>query len=491
MNLAFLRFWIPVAAFVIANLVSQFYYVERSRGVVPGSFTEAPFISNTHALAFLANHKAAWPDTVFTDSLLVSSGRLQSYYVNPSRMIFLSADHYDSFGSSRGFCVSGCPFIAPVPLFDNLDEQRRERRKYFVTDRFNFFPNEPGALYDAFQLDGRGADSALRPDTKIIESVRESVLNRWPDVLSSSGDMYRLRTLAESANHLVLVPASLGGTFDFGNGRISMYSLEPDLLYTGSFAGLGRYLLFRALSPTKRPRLELSISATLKADGAVMLPKAAVVGRRRVPLPLVGRGAARVFSDVVAPQELAGMRFFGLDMGEDERPIIEPVRKNLMKLYGAGVRLDPRSITVFGRDISVVDDEAYRRLATPQNVSRFPDDLRDPNLEFSGIYEDGWASEDSYFVLRSTESKSTLRVRGLLPLVGNEFFQTDLCPKLDGRDLECRTLSIGTFTYSYQLPKSSTGKHKIELRFSHYQVLQHGDQRPLGMKIRFIGFERT
>ena len=38
----------------------------------------------------------------------------------------------------------------------------------------------------------------------------------------------------------------------------------------------------------------------------------------------------------------------------------------------------------------------YDRLAAPSTIQSIPADLANPNLEYSGIFEDGWVGRESY-----------------------------------------------------------------------------------------------
>src|SRR5215831_155052 len=86
-------------------------------------------------------------------------------------------------------------------------------------------------------------------------------------------------------------------------------------------------------------------------------------------------------------------------MGVEGTRFPEP-RRGLMKLYGTDVSTDRRSLVGFLRDISLVSEEQYAAFKPPSEIAVFAynrNDLRDnPELEYSGIYEDGWVSEHSF-----------------------------------------------------------------------------------------------
>jgi hypothetical protein len=489
MRFGLLRFWLPLVVLGALNLATQQFYVDRSRGVRAGSFAEVPFASNGHALSFFRARRGRWADTVLTDEFNRSAAHIQSYYVNPSRILFLANDHYGSFGSSKVYCaIAPCVFAAPRQLFESTDRRIGARERFFRALAFQFSPASSGGRVDHFYYDDRARDDRLSAGSQIVESLRGSVVNRWAD--DASTGVYGVRTMAQSANRLVFVPGSLGTAVTAGTqGSATLFPLEADPFFRGvAFSAVGRYLLFRVLAPSAHPRLELSLSTTARGAGN-RLPPAVVVGGEIIKLPLVGRGSARVFSDVIAPQTVGGMQFVGLDMGVDETRLPEPPRSALMSLYGRNVPLEPRKITAFARDISLIDDREYGRLTAPQHVERFPRDLENPNLEFSGVYEDGWASERSYFVLRSSKNATTLKLRGVVPLIGDPYFSTRICIVLDRLELGCRKAQVADFDFAYPLGTLNDGNHEVRIEVDRTQSLPRGDGRPVGMKLNFVGFE--
>jgi hypothetical protein len=487
-KVAAVRFWLPLAVLAVVNVFCQQYYVERSRAVRAGTFAQLPLVSSRHAASFYAARRGTWTDTVFTDEFNRGAAHIQGYYVNPSRIIFLASDFYDGFGPTERYCThTTCRFAAPRQLFAATDARMAQRERFFRRLDFRFSPGTADPVADHIFYDDRARDARLGAGTQIIASLQTSVVNRRAD--AGATEMYGVGAPSQFADRLVLVPGPLGTALSAATrGEVTLFPLEPDPFLRGeSFSAIGRYLLFRVLAPSTHPRLEVSVSTSAMGAGN-RLPPAAVVGDARIALPLVGRGSARVFSDVVVPQTVGGMRFVGLDMGADAEPLPEPPRRNLMRLYGRGVPLESRKITAFARDISLVDDREYGRLTAPQQVERFPDDLANPNLEFSGVYEDGWASEESYLMLRAATNSPTLRVRGVVPLIDDPYFSARACVLLDRLELGCRKVHVAPFDFAYPLGTLNGGNHEVRITFDRYQRLPGGDGRPVGMKLNFVGF---
>lgn len=479
-------FWAPIGALAVLNVITQSFYVERSRAEQPGVLTELPYGSSSHVVRYLEEERRAFGNAVVTEAFNRAGARLQNYFVNPSAIIYLGKDNYaPTTGVRKPEHDLRSFLLTDRRLESNVFGILAGRARFFTNVRFEFGPGQAGGVIGNAQVDVRARELLRRGNARVVESLRETVVNGSSSALSP--DLYRLAAPGRSINRLVYVPSDVGGE-TYTGGRIGLYPLEPDMFYPDrAFEALGRYLVFRVAALSPHPRLAISLTNTLKTDGNNALPPVAVVGARRVSLPIVGRGAARVFSGVVSPQSTSGMDFIGLDVGVDEKAVRERRRSNLMLLYGNDVRADQRNMTVFARDISIIDDARYRSMVAPSFVRRFPADLANMNLEFSGIYEDGWTSEDSRFVLQ-TDGGSTVMVRGVVPTVNDPKFHTTLCIAIDGKQAGCTTLDTGQFTFAAQTVAAKRGKHEIRLHFDRYQRLGNGDGRPVAMLAEFIGF---
>src|SRR5258705_12670091 len=145
-------------------------------------------------------------------------------------------------------------------------------------------------------------------------------------------------------------------------------------------------LLFRVSSPTKSVRLILDLTASILADGSATLPPAVVVGENAIQVGLMGHGAARVVSPPFSPLFVDGAAYVLLDLGADAKLLNIP-RKGLMKLYGMKVPIDYRRMVAFARQIRLIDADTPDSRRIPSRLDKFPSDLGNKDLEFSGIYE--------------------------------------------------------------------------------------------------------
>ena len=220
-------------------------------------------------------------------------------------------------------------------------------------------------------------------------------------------------------NLLVFTSSTLGQAFYTKfRSRVSFWQLESDYFYPGhTFSGFGRFALFRVFDPTATVRLELWVTTTVRQDGSNRIPPADIVGAEKKGLPIVGRGSARVFSPPLVPQMIGGQPYVLLDMGTPGRLAVYH-RSALQGIYGRSIPFDPRYLTSYVRDISLISGKQYERLRAPAVLSHFPADLANPDLEYSGLYEDGWVAEDFYATLAGGRAGDLVVRANVLPQKG-------------------------------------------------------------------------
>jgi hypothetical protein len=234
----------------------------------------------------------------------------------------------------------------------------------------------------------------------------------------------------------------------------------------------------------KQTRLELALTRTLRHDGANKLPPVRVIGADDVRLPILGRGSARVFSPPVRPRIIGGQPYLLLDMGVN--PTRPPVaRAGVEGLYGRSVPLDPRYLTSYVRDVSLVSGSQFDGLRAPEAVASFPGGLADPDLEYSGIYEDGWLSEDSYVVLAGGGPANFVVRADVLPRSGGQY----LVVLVNGRPVYSMKVAPGALSLRVPLA-ASRGRRRIELRWAGATRLRAPDLRPATALAHFIGLTK-
>jgi hypothetical protein len=342
----------------------------------------------------------------------------------------------------------------------------------------------PGAQQqlDEFEETSGETESLAAADCQIVlPTGSQMILNRRQLPAGSAG-LYN--TPCTRAHDLLeLVSSRLGRAFYLSNERrvVSLYQLEDDPFFPGhTFSGFGRYALLRVLGPTRNARLELEITKTVRNEGPERLPAASVVGATRSPLPLVGRGSARVYSRPLRFQVIAGQPYVLVDMGEFGTLGAYP-HPGLQGLYGTSVPIDPRMLTSHVRNISLVGEAEYAKLRRPSVLRRFPADLENEGLEYSGIYEDGWLGENSYAVLAGG-SAADLVLRAAVPLDAGKHLEVLVNRHL----ITSIPVAPGPLSLRVHVPPSPAGR-RVELRFSKTIKLQGADGRTAAALLSFLG----
>jgi hypothetical protein len=390
------------------------------------------------------------------------------------------------------------------------------------TEPFEFVPETPGASRAQLwylSAGGRRRDAPCDdPDTLLVATTpRTNLLNRRKFVRHSydrDGALrvdrpeanFDVRPLRDVRNHLLFAASDKSPPYFSAQDptMISVYQLETDPSYftADTMAGVGPYLLFEVLNPDAEVRVCLDLTATLKSDADNRLPPAMAVGEARVPMPFVGRGAGRVFSPPVRPKRINGRYYVGVDMGEFGKAF--PSQRTFIQgWYGTRVALDRRRLVAFARDVSVVSEDEYRRLDAPAAVVKWAQadsDLRHPDLEYSGVYEDGWASEHAFLSLGQQGVRTRLIVRGQIPQIDNPAFTNTLTLLVDGtptpyranqgpRPVENGLFTVGDFDLSADVPVATGSRRRIEFVWSATQRLGAPDNRPAAAQLFQVKLE--
>jgi hypothetical protein len=360
-------------------------------------------------------------------------------------------------------------------LSRNLFSKSWHRRTLLV-------PSSPAAVKLSFQSNRATSDVLNRADCSIVfPTGSQLAINRR--VMPEGSPNYDVLNCGTNRNYLAFVNSSLGqpATLPFFRRLVSFWQLEPDPSFAGrTFAGFGRYALFQILGrKPRRVRVVLDLTSTpLSTD----LPRARIVGQDEGRFPITGSGSARVVSSPVRPVLVDGRPYIVLDMGRNGRypPVTRP---GLTGLWGKSVRLDTRRLTSYIRDVSLAPVSASGNGHTPALIHAFPGDLGNPGLEYSGIYEDGWLSNDAYVIL-APGGRRTLAIHGdALPLPGQ---RVELL--VDGKLVASRAVSGGPLDWEVAVPPSSSDRRRVELRWAKSAPIGPHDPRRAVALVSSVGF---
>lgn len=363
------------------------------------------------------------------------------------------------------------------------------RRERFLRRTFDLKSAGPGPRENTFVLDKDAppSDCAAEDASFVTAPLAQSIINR-SRLRGRDPAVFTAQPWNAVRDRLIFLSSQLGWHYYLGDPKnVGLFQTEADpALRDSPVAGVGRHLLFEVIHPSKEFRAVLEITATFRGDGDNRVPPAAVIGEERLPFPAAGRGAARLFSPPVKPQQIEGRLYLAIDLGAEGTRYPEQ-RTGLMRLFGAGVPLDARRLVCLARDISLISEQEYSRQPRPAAVSAFPRDLADPTLEYSGIYEDGWISEQGYVVLSQPPGWGQLVASGFLLPVHGDPSAAKISMLLDGEELARAQVHQGHFELRAAAPPRPRPR-RVDLRFSKAGRLPAPDKRPAAAHLDFVGF---
>ncbi|MFZ2314364.1 MAG: hypothetical protein WAW86_01725 [Gammaproteobacteria bacterium] len=462
--------------FVLLNLYSQHYYIKCSYGDIGSSFVELPLASQSHIydeMASLAKLDAS-NNMVGLDIVNIVPAHILGLYLQHKDTAFFSDNFYNKHNINSKSILKK---LMPGLFVHNYDEKLN-----ILADQVIFPLNDPHLEVKFVKPRTQLTNNNLL----IISPPVQDVFNRRK-YIDKNHLKYIVKRVSEVSNHVIFVNSSVGQHYYHNAGHVSVYGIEKDYFYSKqSMGGIGRYLLIQVVNPTKGARLEINFTNTLNGNGDTNLPKPVVIGASRLSFPIMGRGSARIFSPpIISPQYIANNPYLMIDMGRDGKSF-SVERHGLMKLYGANVSFDDRKLIGFARDISMVSAREYQEMQAPINLSYFPADLNNPNLEYSGIYEDGWISEDAFFNLTNPAKRSELIIKGILP--DNYMDSPAVSIYIDGKKIASQQVLTPAFVINIPV-NVDQGRRRVELHFTKSVSLPGVDQRPVAAKIEFLGFK--
>jgi hypothetical protein len=478
-------------------------YVNGSRGTgAAGGFPEVADPSRSRINEDFRKLLAAVPGTpgrrdLFCDTANIVLSKFQAYYTRgeptaypatPVGVFMLNATRHH--------------LLAHEAIVDQAERLREQTLVYMRKYRFDLKePDHPEAVnpFEYAELGpllsrGSTTSPASSGDLTLLQAgPKQTILNRWNVWrrmgIEASEVNFLASPLKQARNHLMFVESDLGRSYFAAQTDISMFQLEPDptFYYGTTMAGVGRRFVFQVVNPSPGVRLVLELTTSLNADENNALPPgAAAIGTKRELFAVSGRGSARVFSPALEPQVMGGRSFVGIDLGRDPVRFNEK-RRGLMRLYGLDVPLDRRRLVCFGRDISAISERQYAALKPPSRLEKFPADLQNQELEYSGFYEDGWVSDGAWCMLSRPADADAVVVKGYVPDLA-EGFETEVTVKVGGQEVGRKKLGVGQFEVRCPIAGSTTGRQRVDVSFSKLQNLTEPDGRPVGALLTSIGY---
>jgi len=451
--------------------LSQFFYTYRSTGEAPGSAVEIQHGSSKKVLSQLK--------TFFEQLTVESSGKNEQFVSPVDNVVLAKLMAFYSRGlqiifTSRDFFGGIASFADTPVLYSKYSKERMRVESSLYTGRTIYLDGQEVNFFVPSGLNSRA------------EGFRTIVACNQGAISSPcSGALHILDP--KETSPVSFIHSDIGAHYYSGNRKnASFFQAESDIYFPGVFHSFGRYALIQALGDIDNARFVFDMSGTLqKKRGASLTTVTISTEKTSVPFRFVGRGSGRIYSD---PIDLKSFEYMLIDM--NIVPETFPNKKTLLRfLYGGDVLIDMRRLTYFVRKFGVLANTEYQALKPPHALSNFPTDLADRGLEYSGIYEDGWVSERSFFVLTPKPDTRYLVIKGMVPQIDVPDFRNTLAVSIDGREVVKQPLGLGVF--EVKAPVSANGqRHRIDLAFDRYRVLPGADGRSTSGKIQFIGFTK-
>ncbi len=481
LKLPWARWTVPAGVLLAAVCCAPtaLHYTDVSQGEKAGGLTEAKRASELGTQA-----PAVPPHTrLLCDINNLVAAKVAAFELRGTDLRFLSRDYYQQIAPIE-FERLGDTLVGLHPRFADLMRTRdllAERDAASVRTHTLF-----DTTFRAPALDfGRNGNT----DAYLTLDESLGLFNKLgipPGTKPAS--YFKLLPVSAARNHLVFMHSGRGNHYYLGDrNRIAIYQQEADP-YTKrqDITGMGRFLLLRVEQPDQEFYLRIAASKTFMGEGhTAWSPGARILGATDVPLAFPGNGAVNRIVGPIRPVFRDGAAYIAIDFNES--PVQFPFKRTgLQSLYNTMVPLDSRKLVAYGRDISALSAAEVAGLERPVKISRFPDDLVFARgLEFSGIFEDGWLSPVSEFVLGPSTTAGIVRVRGYVPqLAGAPLGGGRLLARLGSREFD---LPATTGAFDWLLPVSAdTATTHLSLRFSATAPLPDHDDRPAGGKLELI-----
>lgn len=490
------RRWVVVAGLlllVLPAIPTLGHYLARAYGTVYGTYAQVPPASAGGLMAAIRGALVQVPPQarVATEAYEPSLAGLETLCLDGRRVVPLSwpLRPADCSSGSQGLNLIGGAWYPHQLVPEALSECQSYRVAAAPWLRRGWLVIADGAgLRRRFRVAVIG-DSLGPSDYLLATPPSLTILNRRDRAATGGTDQPVVRPWGELQDHLIARsfdveadPEQAGEVED----RFPM-NLEPDPFgFYGTMCGVGRYLVLQVVGATAPVRLTLTCSASFQRGARRRLPQAWVVGDQPAALPLIGAGSARVVSPPLYPALVSGIPVVVLDLGRPGQPAPASAT-GVARLYGRQYSLDRRRTALHLRELSVISADRYGQGRAPVELAHLPGDLGNPDLEYSGIYEDGWLSPEATFGLQEPAQGARLRVAFMVPQVRADQDSAEVEVLAAGRIIDRRRLALGASDYTLDWPVGPNPQG-VGLRFLTPIELPEGDGREVGAYLTYLGF---
>jgi hypothetical protein len=483
--------------YLLCTVPSHIYYSYASLGTYGGGLTEVVGASRL-GVEFSPPKELSYGG-IQSDISNVVSAKLLAQYTQGIDTRFLSRSYMDNIANIAvlKFLREPNPDLGPqARLVEKL-----ARLRFMLPDELMKGDVPDYRVMSIQKLDNNWTETSSRHlnyNDRLFVAVRTE-LDHFNKANPGDGwtidHMYQYKLESQVKDRLIFTHSELSPHY-YSSARFkaAFFQREPEPITRGAvyFHGTGRFTTFQIVHPSPNLRMVIDFSRTSLGEGRSKLPdKASVIGEDDYRVPFVGSGSARVFTGIIKPEYYEKQAYVTVDFGEQPATIIKD-KTGLMRLYGQKFYLDDRRLVGFTRDISVMTDAQYRALKRPTRIGDFPADLsRYPGLEYSGLFEDGWVAEDSFFKLGPSKAGQILTLHVEIPdAPGNRASGVELTLSINEKPTETVLLHPGRFTLT-RMVKEPADITSVSLHFNKSSLYGRSDPRFVSAFIHSLSIDEV
>jgi len=462
------------AIYFILTISTALIYTEGSCGSNVGLISEVSHASELFNIRpKSASSGSHWTSTIDN----VSAAKVAASLYRSSDMSFICRDYFLPIFSTH----PDWPYLNYYPHYEQFSEALKiasERKTHYFVRK---------AIFDTYFTQVR---EPIKTDAYLGQSSDLSLFNKF-NLSKEKPALFYLEPSTNTSNRISFIHSDRGNHYYLGDRhRISYFQQESDYYGTHSqFNGIGQFMLLRIENPSPQIYLRVSATKTLMGNGNnTWNSEAKIIGQNNVNLGAIGSGAMNVIAGPITPYVLDGISYIALDFNQPA--VAMPTNRHGIKaFYNANINLDYRRLVAYGRDISALSPDEYKTLERPRGLGNFPSDMVDSKgLEYSGIYEDGWISPDSHFVLAKSEMGDQIRIKGYIPDLEGVKKEESINIQINGKDLYRVDCTPGEFDWALPIDHY-LNVTTIDLHSSVHAHLAKPDLRPVTAKLSYIGLE--
>ncbi len=440
-----------------------------------------PYMAQHHLLEQVSKASETSPDGLVVDVPTILSGKFAVLRIKTNPVIF-EQNFAGTFASKslRTVLRRGAVHESLLPnheaFWATVDALYTAN---YAAEAFRCFPNDSGPEFAMLRRDDGKKLARLLPGGMLAPLNRTSLAR----------EDFMLLPNVSTGSYLAFRPSARGGYYGAIGANVAMYNLEADPLVQGSsMAAIGRFVLLEILSETNSDiRLAINFTRTFLGGSDTKLPRISIFGEAQTTMLSAGAGAMSMLSEPLTPCVIVGRKFVLLDFGVDAIQF----RKAAPLAYrwlDVPYSPDTRRLVGFLRDVSIVPLETrvaeptVRSASGPWNFERF-----DSAFEFSGMFEDGWVSDQLFLRARSGWGGGKLTLSVDVPGGPTAKDESTISIEVDGKFLRAQKIAPGSVKIEIDLHQNP--RALVKLSVDPPFTLPGADGRPVMGLLRSIAQE--